>query len=376
MEYKFSDFKRWEAQAWVQSGCESEPESSLLIPSGSLEATLAHRLNQPSLTTTLRTGTGTADRSNECIAMVMGNVYRENKTLTYDHLHRRSKKSDGLERFPEKVVECHEHTTQKIVELSHVTVEVPYGRHIQARVLQSGLQLTAIPLWDSFTNIVLYFVHEDNFENEQPGHQFRKIILFATHPQRTFYEPKDGEIAFRQDRILEVAVQIIDATINFQADYYQNKRWQECVPSINELAQYRAAKLYETFFFEDLPKVRQVSQGSDTAPQQRHSGRWDEIFSSASHKNEAIRKIHNEAIRAAEVLDQESPKNLQDPAGLPPAVLKWLKGQKFFFTMDQSTAKVISQSLLINARNFFHGPIIEKLNAAFQDNIYGRCSDN
>ncbi|KAF2183111.1 hypothetical protein K469DRAFT_213507 [Zopfia rhizophila CBS 207.26] len=108
MEYEFSDFKRREVQAWAQSGREPEPGSSLLLPSGSLEATLAHRLNRPSFTTTLRTGTETADRSNGCIAMVMGNAYRENETLIYDHLHRRSRKSDGLESFPENhgVITC------------------------------------------------------------------------------------------------------------------------------------------------------------------------------------------------------------------------------------------------------------------------------
>ena len=85
-----------------------EPGSSLLHPSGSLEATIAHRLRQPSFTTSLCTGTETADKSNGCIAMVMGNACRENETLIYDHLHRRSKKSEGLENYPENLVECHE----------------------------------------------------------------------------------------------------------------------------------------------------------------------------------------------------------------------------------------------------------------------------
>ena len=109
---------------------------------------------------------------------------------------------------------------------------------MQACVLHSGLKITAILLWGSFANIVLYFVHEDNFENKQPGHRFRKGLFFATHPQRVFYEREGGEIAVRQDRILEAAVRIADATITFQADYYQAKRWREYVPSVNQLALY------------------------------------------------------------------------------------------------------------------------------------------
>jgi hypothetical protein len=81
--------------------------------------------------------------------MVMGNAYRENETLIYDHLHRWSKKSEGLENYPENVVECHEQFTQKIMESSHAKVEVVYGRQVQARVLHSGPKITAIPLWGS-----------------------------------------------------------------------------------------------------------------------------------------------------------------------------------------------------------------------------------
>lgn len=98
--------------------------------------------------------------------MVMGNAYRENETLIYDHLNRWSRKSEGLENYPENVVEYYEQFTQKIMESSHAKVEVVYGRQVQARVLHSGPKITAILLWGSFANIVLYFVHEDNPENK------------------------------------------------------------------------------------------------------------------------------------------------------------------------------------------------------------------
>lgn len=260
--------------------------------------------------------------------MVMGNAYRENETLIYDHLHRRSKKSEGLENYPENVVECHEQFTQKIMESSHARVEVVYGRQVQARVLHLGLKITAIPLWGSFANIVLYFVHEDNFANKRPGHRFRKVLLFATHPQRMFYEREGGEIAARQGRILEAAVRIADATITFQADYYQAKRWREYVPSVNQLGLYRAVRLYESFPFKYLPEVRQEPQGVEATLKRRHSGRWGEIFSPEPHSNEAIRKMLDEATKATEALDQGQPTKWQDPAQLPPAVLTWLKGQK------------------------------------------------
>jgi hypothetical protein len=136
-----------------------------------------------------------------------------------------------------------------------------------------------------------------------------------------FYEREGGEIAVRQDRILEAAVRIADATITFQADYYQAKRWREYVPSVNQLALYQAARLYEFFPFKDLPEVRQELQGVEAAPKRRHSGRWGEIFGPEPHSNEAIRKVLDEATKSTEALDQGQPTKWQDPAQLPPAVL-------------------------------------------------------
>jgi len=136
-----------------------------------------------------------------------------------------------------------------------------------------------------------------------------------------FYERKGGEIAVQQDWILKAAVRIANATITFQADYYQAKQWREYVPSINQLALYQAARLYESFPFKDLRKVCQEPQGVETAPRQRHNGRWDEVFSPEPHSNETIQKMLNKAIRATEALNQRQPTKRQGPAQLPPAVL-------------------------------------------------------
>lgn len=72
-----------------------EKHSCLVPRSRSLDSIIAHHLHQPSFATDSRNPEDTADRSNGCIAMVMGKAFQEGETLLFDHLHRRSVKSEG-----------------------------------------------------------------------------------------------------------------------------------------------------------------------------------------------------------------------------------------------------------------------------------------
>ena len=78
-------------------------------------------------TTSAPASTEVADKANLCIAMVMANALRERETLMYDHLHRRSKRSEGLRTYPENVLHVYEEFTHRIIESSAAKVEVIYG---------------------------------------------------------------------------------------------------------------------------------------------------------------------------------------------------------------------------------------------------------
>lgn len=274
--------------------------------------------------------------------MVMGNAFREDDTLIYDHVHRRSTDSEGRN------------------DLRKVCARSPSPIRTEIHANSS---------WGRFANVVLYFVHEDNFENKQQGHYFRKVLLFATHSQRMFYEPEGGKLAVRQDRVLEAAVLIADATISLQADYYQSQRWRECVPSVNKFALYSGSKMFGVCLFEDLPKAGQEPQASTVAPQPSQCGGWYEIFNMHPHSNAEIRTMLDPAIREAEVADQEPSTIWRDPGDLPPAILTWLKGQKqiLFFTADLSTANAILQQLWIVARNLLQNSTVKISRATSED---------
>jgi len=110
----FEDFKSLECQTWAQLG-RCVDESLLVKPSGLTTSTLAHYLHEPSYTTSRIANGETADITNGCFAMIMGNAFRKDETLVFDHMHRRS---DHLEEYPTQIIDRHEAFTRQILESS------------------------------------------------------------------------------------------------------------------------------------------------------------------------------------------------------------------------------------------------------------------
>ncbi len=134
--------------------------------------------------------------------MIMNNGYKQGETLIFDHLHRRSKKSDGVKTYPHEILQCREGFTRQIYEFMTSPVVIIYGQTVQERVLRHmQIEHTIFPLWDRADGVFLVLFHEKSFSNAEPGHKIRRIGLFASHPQRLFYKPQDSPIAQMQDKI-------------------------------------------------------------------------------------------------------------------------------------------------------------------------------
>jgi hypothetical protein len=66
-------------------------------------------------------------------------------------------------------------------------------------------------------------IYENSFENEEEHYRFRSIVVFASHPQCLFYQPRDSPVAKRQDKTLKVGFQVVDHAIQFDEDYYRSQ---------------------------------------------------------------------------------------------------------------------------------------------------------
>jgi len=139
----FEDFKSLECQTWAQLG-RCVDESLLVKPSGLTTSTLAHYLHEPSYTTSRIANGETADITNGCLAMIMGNAFRKDETLVFDHMHRRSDQSRGLEEYPTQIIDRHESFTRQILESSQAKVIIMYGKKVQERIMgDPNYQLTS-----------------------------------------------------------------------------------------------------------------------------------------------------------------------------------------------------------------------------------------
>ena len=107
------------------------------------------------------------------------------------------------------------------------------------------MKTMTIPLWGRFQGVCLILLHEDNFQNQDSKSMFRKILLFAAHPQRMLYS-RTGP-GLNQNRTLEAAVLMADPSINFSPTYFQTRAWERVVS-----ASYRARHLSDPTLREIL----------------------------------------------------------------------------------------------------------------------------
>ncbi|KAL9037621.1 MAG: hypothetical protein Q9180_003614 [Flavoplaca navasiana] len=229
--------------------------------------------------------------------MLMGNAFRQGESLLFDHVHRRSAKSEGLEQYPQAVISAHEEFTRQIMASSAAKVEVIYGRIVQRRILQT-MSCHILPLWGRFSEILLVLVHGSNFNNAEKAFLYRKVMLFATHPQRMFYEPKGSSVAVRQDLTFEAASYITD---------------------LEGLSLQDVETIFEDHGTEIKAAVKKLTP---------EDGEWHSYFDDYPHSNNVTRKLIPTAIEATALAIEPDCGIWQNPSQFPPAVLEWFKGQK------------------------------------------------
>lgn len=162
LDESFLEFQTRESEIW-QSLFQEPPSPELVKPSGSLTSPLAYRLNQPSFTTECRENAETADPTNGCLSMIMGNAYTPN-TLIFDHIHRRDAESEGITQYPQALRNIHEKYTADIAQSMQAKVEIFYGQKVQERFLQTQ-DVEILPLWGDYKDVVLLLACESSYDS-------------------------------------------------------------------------------------------------------------------------------------------------------------------------------------------------------------------
>ncbi|PNP54745.1 hypothetical protein THARTR1_04950 [Trichoderma harzianum] len=208
LDKSFLDFQAQESEIF-QSVFQQPPSPGLLVKlSGSLASPLAHRLHQPSFTTDCRDNAETADPSNGCLAMVMGNVYTPD-TLVFDHVHRRDAQSEGIQQYPPRLLSSHEDYTRDIAQSMTAKVEILYWKKLQQRVLQTQ-DCEILPLWGDLKALSSCWPSSPVMVMQTLKYRFRRVMLDARHPQHMFYQSRGNVTALRQDKAMKAAALMAD----------------------------------------------------------------------------------------------------------------------------------------------------------------------
>jgi hypothetical protein len=148
--------------------------------------------------------------------MVMRNTFKRGHTLIFDYMYCRSERSRGLAEYSPPVVKCHETFARQKYESSQAKVVMMYGEKLQDRFMSnSNYDFTLLPLWDTLGGHFIALDHGKNYQNTDERFRMRRILDFAAHPQRLFYEPVGSELSKRQDVITLIATRMAATDLEY-----------------------------------------------------------------------------------------------------------------------------------------------------------------
>ena len=182
------------------------------------------------------------------------------------------------------------------------------------------MRCTILPLWDRFDGIFLVFIHESNFDNASESYKYRRVILFATHPQRMFYEWRKSPITVRQDQTFEVASLITDFQVEVDTEYYQLKKWYEKISTPTQRAHKRARELLSLFDIEMTPKEQENENKAMKQETNLQHGEWDVFFNDISYSNGKTRALLPTALETFHSTSDQNTEDWHNPLELPDQV--------------------------------------------------------
>jgi len=260
--------------------------------------------------------------------MVMGSAYTAD-TLLFNHVHRRSKRSEALEgtEYPAQVLAAHLQFTSEIAQSMSAKVEILYGVKVREEILKTQ-EVELLPLWADFEGITLFLAYEESYPNRDPKHVFRRIMLMASHHQHMFYTQANTDIALRQEMTLEAAVRMAstgNVMLPWVPGYYAEKKWLGTIPSS---VQQREIDLLGRVISTKGPVGVTIlgDDGYTDSDPEISVVEWEYCFKNTPHSNDRLRKLIPEALAC--LPPGHDFEHWLLPTDLPPAVLEWFQGQR------------------------------------------------
>ena len=223
-EKAFARFQDAETGVWRLKGIERRPGELVHMYGDIKTAKIAHRLHNPSFTTSKASNGGFADTTNPCTALVMANAYNGNGFL-FDHCSRREVVDPFLQ-YTKDILACHEGYLSQIRNNMHAPVEIVYGIPTWERtqyLLQDKLE--ALDLWGTYEGITIYLEWENVQENlSETSRRLRRFLISTFHPQNMMRAWSKSYSA-GQDRLLEIGYRL--PGIGFIERFCETELWRK-----------------------------------------------------------------------------------------------------------------------------------------------------
>jgi hypothetical protein len=173
----------------------------------------------------------------------------------------------------------------------------------------------------------LFLVHESNFSNQDETYRFRRVGLFACHPQRLYYEPAGSDLARLQDSITSTATKIAKDGTPYIKDYFLKKKWRDGSDLWRQI-EIKALGTTLEKAFDTLQYVDKTNGSKDNALAAQSATEeegWGRYFGSNPYSNDDLRHLLPSALQA---IDDHRDEQWNDPSHFPEAVREWFRGQK------------------------------------------------
>lgn len=213
--------------SWWRAKNVERPEEYIVRPSGSLDASLACILFNPTFSVKDPCLGETFDTSNATISQMERAGFNPSNTLFVDQVARRDISQNVEAIYPEDLWQIHERFLREIWDNMRAVVVICWGSAVRKRVLGTSKKtgwfqnFEVLKLWGRFSGIEVFLELSPNKKS------MKRFVLFVKHPSYFFYIQSDKDCAKNlrrkqgrpQDLALEVATKL--GRIHIEAQFYE-----------------------------------------------------------------------------------------------------------------------------------------------------------
>jgi hypothetical protein len=200
-----------------------------------------------------------------------------------------------------------------------------YGTKVQNRLLRRR-RFEFLPLWGPFEGTLLGLEFESNSQNSDDRYKYRRVFLFARHPNHLMCEQRGNDILRRHDLLTQAAVEMAGEDGLAHPDLFAQKLWKRDDPRRAMILK-EVREINLQIELSRQPQSVSMRSVQSSAPNESRNLTWATLFDETeTHSNlQLADKVLPDALK---VWDGTLKPFLswEHPSDLPMPILRWIQG--------------------------------------------------